>query len=52
MRIEILAHLNKFGIDNQFLEENVFFADDINLTNINFIESVALVDFNKINIEL
>jgi hypothetical protein len=49
MRIEIVAHLNQFGIDTQFLDENVFFADDIDLTNV---ESVALVDFNKLNIEL
>jgi hypothetical protein len=29
MRIEIVQHLELFGIDEKFLEETVFFKDEI-----------------------
>ena len=49
-RIEIIEHLNKFGLDEAFLKENVIFADDLKLPDEGFksIESIALVDFNQL----
>ena len=49
-RIEIVEHLNKFGIDESFLKDNVIFADDFVKAEEAFesVESVALVDFNQL----
>ena len=52
LRIDIVRHLSNFGIDDQFLADNVLFADDLQDADASKVESVALVDFNQINKEL
>jgi len=50
-RIEIVEHLNLFGINEQFLKENVFFADDEEVKDLTEVKSVGLVDFNELTPE-
>ena len=50
LRIEIIEHLKNCGIDKDFLNANVYFQDDLIQSNAQ-IESVVLVDFNKLNKE-
>jgi inorganic pyrophosphatase/exopolyphosphatase len=53
MRIDIINHLNTFGMNDEFLK-NVIFNDDISESNdsLNDVESVALVDFNQLTKDL
>lgn len=44
MRVDIVHNLNKFGIDDDFVKNNLLFKED--LIGEDAIESVALVDFN------
>ena len=48
-RIDVAKHLGNFGIDQDFLSENVIFAEELPDMETAKVESVALVDFNEIN---
>lgn len=49
MRIDIVEHLKHFGIDEQFLQDNILFCDDEVIQDLSRVESVGLVDFNELN---
>lgn len=54
-RFEILQHLAVFGIDEIFMRENMVFKDDFmgqEDTVFSQVESVGLIDFNKLTKEL
>ena len=44
-----MEHLERFGIGEEFLKENVLFCDDQEIKDVSKVESVALVDFNELN---
>jgi inorganic pyrophosphatase/exopolyphosphatase len=54
LRIEIMEHLSKLGMNENFVNENILFIDDLLKTEdaTSNVESVGLVDFNELNKEL
>jgi len=51
-RIEIMQHLSRFGMTQEWLHENVFFKEDLMSDTLDAVESVSLVDFNELPKEL
>jgi len=49
LRIEITEHLKLFGMDEQFLLNNILFCDDEVMKDLSQVESIGLVDFNELN---
>ena len=54
LRFDILENLSTFGIDNAFINANFLFVEDLrsNPELMDSVESVGLIDFNKINEDL
>lgn len=54
LRIEIMEHLAKLGMNENFVYDNMLFLDDLLKTEESLaqVESVGLVDFNELNKEL
>ena len=51
-RFDIDHHLNKFGLNEKFRNQNIWFVDDLPNIDMTKVESVGLIDFNKLNKEL